>query len=293
MTRGARIPVLMTVLAALLWATSFSVIKVGLRHIEPYSFLFLRFLVATALLAAMVLASGKARLLGRYLAGRYSFVLGLALAASFALQFRAQTEIPASTAAIIINSSTLLVAPLCVLILHERIGIRKAIALVLGIVGVYLITARSAGAGAGGATWLGNALISASAVSTALYIVVTKRALSRKMLEELPLLTAVFAWSLPVYLALAAPRLGAGIRAGTEAWLAIIYLAVFTSALAFLLWARAIRRIGALTSSVVLLSELVFGVLIARVFLGEGLTAVAIAGCGLIGLGIVIVGLKE
>ena len=194
MRRGAHIPVLMTVIAALLWATSFSVIKVGLRYIAPYSFLFLRFLIATALLVLVVLVSGRGRLLFRYIRNRYSVILGLALAASFTLQFRAQTEIPASIAAIIINSSTLLVAPLSALVLHERIGARKAVALVFGIVGVYLITARSAGAEAGGATLLGNVLISCSAVSTALYIVITKRAVSQKMMEGIPLLAAVFAW---------------------------------------------------------------------------------------------------
>lgn len=293
MRRSPHMPVLMTVLAALLWATSFSVIKVGLRYIEPYSFLFLRFLLATALLAIIALGAGKGRLLIRYLGGKYPVVLGLALAASFTLQFRAQTEIPASTAAIIINSSTLLVAPLSALILHERFGTRNAMALVLGIVGVYLITARSVGAGAESGTWLGNVLISASAVSTALYIVATKKAVSRKNLEALPLLAAVFAWSLPVYLVMAAPTLKAGVCAGREAWFAIAYLAVFCSALAFLLWARAMRYIGALTSAIVLLSELVFGVLIARVFLGEALSTPTIAGCLLIGLGIVVVGLRK
>jgi drug/metabolite transporter (DMT)-like permease len=282
----------MTVLAALLWATSFSVIKVGLRHIEPYTFLFLRFLIASVLLAVFVLVAGKGRLLLRYMGERYSLVLGLALAASFGLQFRAQTEIPASTAAIIINSSTLLVAPLSAVFLHERIGTRKVAALVLGIVGVYLITARSAGGEAGG-TWLGNVLISASAVSTALYIVLTKKALSHRRLEEFPLLAAVFLWSLPVYLALAAPALRHGVSVGREAWIATVYLAVFCTALAFMLWARAIRRIGALTSAIVLLSELVFGVLIAHIFLSEALPVPTIAGCALIGLGIVIVGVKE
>jgi len=293
MRRSTRIPVLMTVLAALLWATSFSVIKVGLRYIEPYSFLFFRFLIATLLLAVVALAQGKGRMLIRYMGNKYAFILGLALSASFAFQFRAQTEIPASIAAIIINSSTLLVAPLSALILHERIGTRKVVALVMGIAGVYLITTRSMGAGAGGGTLLGNILISASAVSTALYIVVTKRALSQKKLEWVPLLTAVFAWSLPVYLVMAAPSLRAGISAGREAWLATVYLAVFCSALAFFLWAGAIRHIGALTSAIVLLSELVFGVLIAHAILGEALPATTIAGCSLIGLGIVIVGLKE
>lgn len=292
MNGGRHIPVLMTVLAALLWASSFSVIKVGLRYIDPYTFLLLRFLIAAALMTVVVCLAGKGRLLAAHMGNKYSLVLGLALAASFTLQFRAQTEIPASTAAIIINSSTLLVAPLSAVFLSERIGTRKVSALVLGMVGVYLITGRSVNGGGGG-TWLGNLLISASAVSTAFYIVLTKKALSQKGLDGLPLMTAVFVWSLPVYLVMALPALRNGLRTGREAWLAIIYLSIFCSALAFVLWAAAIKRIGALTSAVVLLSELVFGVLIAHMLLDEVISTPATAGCILIGLGILIVGLRE
>lgn len=292
MNGGRHIPVLMTVLAALLWASSFSVIKVGLRYIDPYTFLLLRFLIAAALMTVVVCLAGKGRLLAAHMGNKYSLVLGLALAASFTLQFRAQTEIPASTAAIIINSSTLLVAPLSAVFLSERIGTRKVSALVLGMVGVYLITGRSVNGGGGG-TWLGNLLISASAVSTAFYIVLTKKALSQKGLDGLPLMTAVFVWSLPVYLVMALPALRNGLRTGREAWLAIIYLSIFCSALAFMLWAAAIKRIGALTSAVVLLSELVFGVLIAHMLLDEVISTPATAGCILIGLGILIVGLRE
>jgi drug/metabolite transporter (DMT)-like permease len=292
MNGGRHIPVLMTVLAALLWASSFSVIKVGLRYIDPYTFLLLRFLIAAALMTVVVCLAGKGRLLAAHMGHKYSLVLGLALAASFTLQFRAQTEIPASTAAIIINSSTLLVAPLSAVFLSERIGTRKVSALVLGMVGVYLITGRSVN-GEGGGTWLGNALISASAVSTAFYIVLTKKALSEKGLDGLPLMTAVFTWSLPVYLVMALPALRNGLRTGREAWLAIIYLSIFCSALAFMLWAAAIKRIRALTSAVVLLSELVFGVLIAHMLLDEVISTPATAGCILIGLGILIVGLRE
>jgi drug/metabolite transporter (DMT)-like permease len=289
--QGRHIAVLMTVAAALLWASSFSVIKAGLRHIGPYSFLFFRFLIATALLAAATFAAGKAGLLVRYLADRYAVILGLALAASFSLQFRAQTEIPASSAAIIINSSTLLVAPLSFLFLREPIGSRKIIALLTGIAGVYLIAGLPTGIEAGAPARIGNLLISGSALATALYVVITKKAVSEKNLEQLPLLASIFIWSMPVYLFAALPSLKSGFRAGPEAWLAIVYLAVFCSALAFLLWVTAIRKIGALTSAIVLLSELVFGVIIARIFLRETISPSAIVGCILIALGILIIAL--
>ena len=45
MTERRYLPILMTTTAALLWASSFTVVKVGLRYIDPYTFVFFRFLI--------------------------------------------------------------------------------------------------------------------------------------------------------------------------------------------------------------------------------------------------------
>ncbi len=50
MTRRKYLPILMTTTAALLWATSFTVVKIGLRYVDSYTFVLLRFLAATAIL---------------------------------------------------------------------------------------------------------------------------------------------------------------------------------------------------------------------------------------------------
>jgi drug/metabolite transporter (DMT)-like permease len=48
--------VLFTVLAGVLWGTSFPAIKIGLQYIDAYTFVFLRFLVASlAMLSVMLL----------------------------------------------------------------------------------------------------------------------------------------------------------------------------------------------------------------------------------------------
>jgi drug/metabolite transporter (DMT)-like permease len=62
--------------------------------------------------------------------------------------------------------------------------------------------------------------------------------------------------------------------------------------LPFIIWTAAIRHIGALTSAIVLLAELVFGVFIACVFLGETLSASVIGGCALISAAILIVAVR-
>ncbi len=290
MTRQERVPILMTVAAALLWASSFSVVKVGLRHIEPYSFVFLRFLAASIVLLVIVFLTGQAATLASYVKDRYVLLLGLTLAGSFGLQFIGQTETTAAKAAMIINSGVVLVAPMSVVLLREHIGWKKLIALAVGVCGVYLVVGGKSMAPAGVQSLRGDLLITGSSLCYALYVVFTKMAVSRRKFREIPLITGVFLWTLPIFLVAALPGLRGAIKPDANVWLSVGYLAVFCSVLPFVIWTAAIKHIGALTSAIVLLAELVFGVLIACAFLGETLSGAVIAGCALICAGILIVG---
>jgi drug/metabolite transporter (DMT)-like permease len=289
MARRAHAPILMTAAAALLWASSFSVVKVGLRYIGPYPFVFLRFLIASVVLILIVLVSGQVAALAACLRDRYVLLLGLTLAGSFGFQFRGQAETTAAKAAMIINSGVVLVAPLSVVLLKEHVGLKKLIALVVGVCGVYLVVSGRSAAPEGPGTLTGDLLITASSLCYALYVVFTKMAVSRRRFREIPLITGVFMWTLPVFFLAVLPALG-GLRPDAGAWLSAGYLAVFCSVLPFVIWTAAIKHIGALTSAIVLLAELVFGVIIACAFLGETLSGGIIAGCALICAGILIVG---
>ncbi|HVP56910.1 MAG TPA: DMT family transporter [bacterium] len=293
MTQRSHLPILMTLAAALFWASSFTVVKVGLRYLDPYSFVFLRFLVATALLLGVVGLRGQGRLMVNYLADRYVLLLGLTLAASYVFQFRGQTETTAANAVVIVNSSAVLVAPLSYLMLQEAIGARKVIALVMGLAGVYLITRGGGARGGEPASLAGNLLVSGSAVAYACYVVLTKMAVTRRPMSEVPMMAAVFLWSLPAFLGAALPALVRGVKVSGPAWLTIGYLAVACSILPFIIWTAAIKRIGALTSAIVLLAELAFGVVIARIALQEALSAGVVAGCGIVAAAVLVVGIKS
>jgi drug/metabolite transporter (DMT)-like permease len=292
MSRSHSGPILMTVGAALLWSSSFSVAKVGLRYIDPYSFVFLRFLVATAILLVLTALAGHGRLLRAYMRDRYTLLLGITLAASFGLQFRGQAVTTAAKAAIIINASVVMVAPLSLLFLKERIGPRALGALSVGVVGVYLVTRARTGVPAEGGTLAGNLLVAGSSLAYALYVVFSRMAVTRRSVRDIPFVAGIFVWSLPVFFLASLPRLGSIARAGNEVWLATGYLAVFCSVLPFILYTAAIKHISALTSAIVLLAELVFGVLIAFVFLSESLAVSSWIGCALILAGIFIAGTR-
>jgi drug/metabolite transporter (DMT)-like permease len=290
MTRRGYLPILMTVTAALLWATSFTVVKIGLRYVDPYTFVLLRFLAATAILLCVVLATGNWNAFVVSLKDKYSLLLGITLVASFGLQFRGQVETTAGKAAMIINASVVLVAPLSVGFLREKMTPRKLIALLVGLVGVFLITAPSGDVGGG--TLRGDLLIAGSSLMYGLYVVFTKMAMSRHEVPALPFVTAVFLWAVPIFLLVSLPVLVKGVSLHPNTLWSTLYLGLFCSVLPFVLYTAAMKHIGALTSAIVLLAELVFGVLIAFLILGETLSTAVFTGCILICLGIIVVGSK-
>ena len=57
-----------------------------------------------------------------------------------------------------------------------------------------------------------------------------------------------------------------------NAWLAILYTALFCWVIPYYLWLRGLKHISPVTSSVVLLTEIVVAMSISTIFLGEALT---------------------
>jgi drug/metabolite transporter (DMT)-like permease len=124
-------------------------------------------------------------------------------------------------------------------------------------------------------------------------VVLTKMAVTNRDFSEIPLMAAVFLWSLPVFLGMSVPALVRGVEVGGRTWAAIGYLAVFCSILPFTIWTAAMKHLGAATSAIVLLAELVFGVLIARIVLAETLSLEVASGCGIVAAAILVVGVRS
>jgi drug/metabolite transporter (DMT)-like permease len=60
-----------------------------------------------------------------------------------------------------------------------------------------------------------------------------------------------------------------------NAWLAIIYTAIFCWVLPYYFWLKGLRSISPVTSAVLLLVEIIVAVAISTIFLGETLTVIS------------------
>ena len=100
--------VFLTILAGALWGTSFPIIKIGLKTIDPFTFVFWRFFISCVTLVAVMLLLKKIEF--KITNKKILILLGIANAAGYLLQYIAMPYTTAAKAALFINLSAMWVA---------------------------------------------------------------------------------------------------------------------------------------------------------------------------------------
>lgn len=254
---------------ACLFGASFTGTKVALEAFTPFQLIFLRFLISSFffLLAWRWIPGVK---LSR---GDLARIFVLALFEP-GLYFYAEAEgvkrTLASTASILISTIPLFVLVLEALWLKVRVRLLEVALIFLSLGGVYLLVAAGPGAGLGGTT-LGNGLILVSALAASIYTVMVKKLLTRITPLALTFWQSLFATL--IYLPFAATDYLRGMRPLPEpkAWLALVYLGLFCSFLAYALLNYCLSRMKASFVSAFCNVIPVVGTLVAFFTLGERL----------------------
>lgn len=256
----------------LFWASAFAGIRAGLDHFTPGPLTLYRFLVASVVLGAYALLTRipvpPARDLGQIL------LLSLAGITLYhvCLNYGERT-VPAGTASLIIAAGPVITALLATRFGGERLNRLGWVGTAISLAGVALIVL---GQGQGVNFTHGALLILASALLTSVYFVFQKPLLARMnplhftvwslLLGTLPLL---------VFLPGLAGELS---RAPLETHLAVVYLGVLPSALAYLTWTFALSRVGAGVTTSFLYVSPVLAILIAWAWRGEVPTLASVLG---------------
>ena len=280
--KGSKGAVLATVAAGLLWGSSFAVVKIGLRSIDPFWFVFLRFAAASVLVILVSALTGRTRRFLALLRNPLVVWLGVSNAAGFLFQFKGQTMTTAANAALLINASTIFVAVASRVVFRERFGPLKVLAVLVGMAGVFLVTTGGRPSAAMGAALHGDLLVLTAALLWTFFILLNKQIVAGHDVDvhglTAAMVTVTTVIALPVALVF-----GRGSFPKSSGELGTVpYTAVFCSIAPFYLWTWGLKRITATTSSVVLLTEVVFALTLAAVLLGERLSPVALVGSVLI-----------
>lgn len=275
----------------LLWSTGFVGAKYGLPYAEPFTFLGMRLVIATVLLALLAVALRSAGMPRRVQYGHAALVGALLHAGYLGGVFYAiSVGVPAGVSAVVVSLQPVLTAVLATRVLHERLVRRQWLGLLLGVGGVALVVGPGIAATAGSTDALPVRGLLACVVALAAGTAATLY--QKRHGDGIPLV-----WGTAVqYAAASALLLTAAVATETMAvqWtgdfvLAMVYLVLVLSLGAVLLLLLLLRRGTA--SGVSSLLYLVPPAVAVEAFLlfGERLPILSLAGVAVAALGVALV----
>ncbi len=265
------------ILLVIISAASFGTLAILGRYayaagMDTFTMLFLRFGLAAVLMGALLYARGerlpRGAALGK-LAGMGAIgYVGQAFCYLSALQYAS-----AGLVALLLYLYPAFVALLSVLVLGERLGRRRLLALGLALLGTALTV------GPAGGQWQGILLAVAAAVIYSVYIIVGAGVM--KLVSAVQSSTVIFASAGAVYGGLALSS-GLHLPSSPSGWLVVAALVLVATVIPVVTFLAGLERIGPTNAAMYSTLEPVVTVLLAALLFGETLDPLALLGGGLI-----------
>ena len=287
-------PVLQAVFVTVLWASSWVLIKLGLRESLPaLTFAGLRYTLAFIFLTPFVLMTVRNRAAIRSLRREDWGWLALLGIVYYTLtqgaQFLGLAYLPAAMVSLLLNLTPLIVGLFGIIFLGEHPSRGQWLGILLTVIGVafYFLPLD-----VNQLHILGLLIAFGGVVTNAASALLGRRA--NRLGTTSPLVITFISMGVGAVLLLIVGVLTQGFgKLDLQSWLLIAWLAIVNTALAFTLWNHTLQTLAAVESSIINSLMMPQIAILAFVFLGEVLSGKEIIGLVLVSLGVLIVQLKR
>lgn len=275
-------------LAVIMWASSFPLLKLALNYMPPITLAAVRYMIAGSILVLLIFAKfgmvkSLQELRGDWKTLVFLGLVGVALpnaTLNIGLQFTA-----ASVSSIIQACGPVFTVALAVIFLKERLGGAKIAGTILAIFGTMLLISQG-GVDLDNSTFVGNLFVLLSAMFYSISGVVTKKALERHH----PL--TITGWNIAIgslFLCLFSPiEFGQTIVFPPDMIAILLILAVFPGCLAFLFYNYVLQKKDLSSISFFVYLIPVFSTIISMAMLGEVVTAETVLFASLVIAGVAL-----
>ena len=272
---------------SVLWGGSFFFVGVAIRELPPLTVVLLRVALAAIILLPVLwiyripLPKGMAGWRPFFAIALLNNVL------PFSLIVTGQTHVSSGLASILNATTPLFTVLVMAAAGDERLHARRVAGVIIGLVGVAIL--RGPDLGFGGSQGFGILLCLAGAFSYGLSALYARRKLS----DSPPLATATFqmlaSTLMMIVVAGAFERPWQLPMPGVTTWLALLGLAVLSTALAYIVFFQILRRSGSTNVMLVTLLIPVTAILLGSLVLGESISLAEIAGALVIGSALLVI----
>lgn len=274
----------MLVFVNVMWGLSFIFSKTALSEgMPPMTLAFLRYLITAGLMLPLCLKLEHGVRLYEWVPRAFATTL-LGITVYFFFEHSGLQRTTASAASLIVSLVPMMTLLFRVCFCRERISLTRWLAVVLSLVGAYLVIVT--GSEVGGSSLTGNLLMVGTSLCWTGYILTTP-----KLLESCSSLR-VSTWQALAAVVTLAPfalaERGQWVCVSPVAWLCIVLLAAVCSALCYVLYNLAMRVVDSLTVSLSINLNPITACVAGALLLGEQLTGMQLAGGILIVLSMVV-----
>lgn len=275
-------------LAVVFWGVSFIATKYALNELTPRAIILMRLILAIFFLASFALITKRSFSIDKKSFWGI-FVLAMISVVHLWIQVTGLKYTSASNTGWIIGTAPIFIAILGFMFFKERFSLVQIIGVSIAAFGLLLLISKGDFGNIDFITNKGDILILSSAFTWGVYSIVNKKI----SLNYPPLMTILFLFLMMAVLISPFTVTNSFIRSvfnlSTLGWISILFLGIFCSGIAYVIWAQSLKDMQASKVGVFLYFEPFITVLAAWVMLNESITILMIASGLIITLGVILV----
>jgi drug/metabolite transporter (DMT)-like permease len=279
---------LLILLAIIFWGTSFVATKTVLNEIKPVTIIILRLILASILLTIIALSTKRKFSINLKSHG-WIFILALVAVFHLWIQVTGLQYTTAANTGWIIGTAPVFMALLGFIFYKERITLLQFAGILVALAGLLLLIGKGDIANIGLIENKGDLLVLGSAFTWGVYSMVNKKI----SLSYSPLMTILYLFLMMAVIIipfnLNKETINSVINLSPVSWMWILFLGIFCSGIAYVIWAQALRDMESAKVGAFLYFEPLVTVIAAWFFLQEEITLLMIFSGLLITAGVFIV----
>ena len=286
--KSLKLKYLLIIIAVIFWGSSFIATKVALKELSPETIISLRLIIASVFLFITAMVYKKDFSINLKSHG-VIFILALIAVFHLMIQVTGLKYTTASNTGWIIGTAPIFMVILAAIFFREKIGMLKIIGIIIAMFGLLLLIGKGNVTNVDLIKNKGDLLVFASAFTWGVYSMVNKKI----SLSYSPLMTILYLFLMMVIIIipfnLNAASVNSVINLSLNGWISILFLGLFCSGIAYVIWAYSLRDLESAKVGAFLYFEPLVTVVTAWVLLSESITALMIFSGIIITLGVVLV----
>jgi drug/metabolite transporter (DMT)-like permease len=272
--------VLKALFAVTVWGASFVATKVSLQYMTPTTIVWLRFTMGVIILGIAVALKKQSALPTGKDWGYFAILGFLGITFHQWLQSTALLTAQATTTAWIVTTTPVFMALLGLLILREGLALHQVTGILLATSGVLLVVTKgdfgALTAGKFGTT--GDFLVLISALNWAVFSTLSRSGLQKHPATRMMFFVMSFGWLFSSILFFSTSGLGQIPVIPWDGWIAILFLGVLCSGIAYIFWYDALKDLPVAQTGAFLYLEPFVTLIVASIVIKEAILLASVIG---------------